>query len=1219
MQQKPGSSMSARKDQDASADGSDAAASRRRAAEGDSLRGLLQEVACAPALPPPGQSARGCGALAQDELLGDHYQIISPLPKQGGMGVVYLARDLRLGRQVVVKQLRVSLGAPEEIRRLFDREAIATARLSHPNIVTVHFGGVHRELPYLVLEHLRGESLAERLARGPLEPVNACQLLAQLLLGLEHAHGVGVLHRDLKPANIFLEESGRLKILDFGLAALDAGNREDGCRSGTPGYMAPEQQRGDPQDERTDLWAVGALLFESLTGALPWPPNAPIGLEELERSERFGRLPQSMRSTLARALQPGPEDRFQSAQELRRAIEQAADSLAEQERGSDLPYRFLEAFDSRDACWFFGREEETARLGSMVERRPLVAVVGASGAGKSSLIQAGLLAHLHRSRGWRVAQLRPGAHPVEALARSMAAAPGPPAEGLAPPDATSLLSEPGLAGQWVRRRAMRSACKHLVFVDQLEELLWLCQDRGEREVFCACLASMADDVAGQVHVVLALREDCLARLAGLPLLGDLLTANLLPLGKPDETCLAAALCGPAERLGVRFEDRLIAEVLEALREEPVPLPLLQVAASRLWSRRDPERSIRLEELRALGGVAGVLVAHADQVVDGLPGEAEREIAHGLLCDLVGADGSRRPRTRGELLQRFDRDGPAQRVLEHLQAGRLVRGTATDPDAGDGIELAHEMLLTRWPRLRSWLSREAERTRTFKRLADAARAWEQAGRPAEQLWGARALGALLPGPASTDPPLGPHEADFLRASRRRTRRLRWLRLLLASSVSVVLACLVIALFTFLQVFRAEKRATARLGRQASMAEERAAENERLARSRSLAARAVSVMPEDAELGLLLAREAVAVAPTFEAVQALRDGVREQRVVWRAEACPRWAPPPAGISRGMILVSPFSPKRRMRWAPTQDGLEVDCEDERVRLSPDGKILSWQPDASVDALAPEQPRPRCAPPPGSTSAPPAVSQAAGVLVFGRLDGSLDLLDTEDCGLRLHVGRSRTSTVGLAFSPDGRELASLDQRGEVVLWRAQETEVAELRGASELPDDLRLEPGADGVKITTGQDGVGLWDRAGELELLLGHACPVTGAWPAADGAYVLTGCADGSARLWDRQGVLRALMHGHRDPVTHGVIGPGAAWMATASQGGTVRLWDRAGQPMGTWQAPQGVEGLSASADGRYLISQGYDGSRAIWTTRLPDLLELAAQRSTRALSPEERGAP
>ncbi len=200
------------------------------------------------------------------EVVAGRFEIVRELGR-GGFGVVYEARDRELGRRVAFKAVRAGSNAALREERLL-REAESAASLSHPCIVTLHDVGRCEHGPYLVLELLRGQSLAERLASGPLPLGEALRIAVKVAEGLAHAHRQGVVHRDLTPGNVFLCEDGQVKVLDFGLAHAFGQRRQAG---GTPAYMAPEQWRGAPEDERTDVFALGVVLYQALTGAPPFP------------------------------------------------------------------------------------------------------------------------------------------------------------------------------------------------------------------------------------------------------------------------------------------------------------------------------------------------------------------------------------------------------------------------------------------------------------------------------------------------------------------------------------------------------------------------------------------------------------------------------------------------------------------------------------------------------------------------------------------------------------------------------------------------------------------------------------------------------------------------------------------------------------------------------------------------------------------------------------
>ncbi|MEO8379343.1 MAG: protein kinase [Acidobacteriota bacterium] len=279
--------------------------------------------------------------LQQSSMLGP-YQIIAMIG-EGGMGAVYRAKDTRLGRDVAIKVLtNVTLSDQERLLR-FEQEARATGMLNHPNLLTVYdVGRDSDDNPFLVTELLEGETLRGRLERGPLSPRRAVDAALQMANGLTAAHDKHIVHRDLKPDNIFLTRDGRLKILDFGIAKLTAGAGDDGPTFqmaatepgmvlGTVGYMSPEQVRGEPVDHRSDLFSLGTILFEMLTGARAFKRNSAIETlnailkeDPPELLDLLPTLPSPIERLVRRCLEKDREHRFQSARDLAFNIETLA-------------------------------------------------------------------------------------------------------------------------------------------------------------------------------------------------------------------------------------------------------------------------------------------------------------------------------------------------------------------------------------------------------------------------------------------------------------------------------------------------------------------------------------------------------------------------------------------------------------------------------------------------------------------------------------------------------------------------------------------------------------------------------------------------------------------------------------------------------------------------------------------------------------------------------
>jgi serine/threonine-protein kinase len=266
------------------------------------------------------------------------YQIEAVLGR-GGMGVVYKAYDPQIDRPVALKLIRADLLDGEErddyLERL-RREAQAAGRCMHPNIVALYDYNMHEGNPFLVMEYVRGMSVAQALARGTrFRQDEAVFIVGQLLEGLGCAHGLGVVHRDVKPANILLVDDGRVKVTDFGLSRIGGSTlTQSGSLMGTPSYMSPEQCRGDEVDYRSDLFSTGVVLHEMLAGERPFPGReVAVLIKQIlydEPPDLKGVVPDYIATSVRRALAKRPEDRFPSAAAMAAALRPARQTAADE-------------------------------------------------------------------------------------------------------------------------------------------------------------------------------------------------------------------------------------------------------------------------------------------------------------------------------------------------------------------------------------------------------------------------------------------------------------------------------------------------------------------------------------------------------------------------------------------------------------------------------------------------------------------------------------------------------------------------------------------------------------------------------------------------------------------------------------------------------------------------------------------------------------------------
>ncbi len=798
--------------------------------------GPRSEVSEVTALWGPGQAPRPGLSINQYELIREI--------GAGGMGTVFLARDLKLGRKVAIKVLN---SHHPELTQRFIIEARATARCSHENIVIIYEVGEHGGQPYMVLEFLQGTVLTELVSGGKrLPPARAVELMVPVVKALAVAHEQGIVHRDLKPDNIFVTDQGTIKVLDFGIAKvrdqadkpasqasaaairvpsaaeLGEGNTNltrQGVIMGTMKYMSPEQWGiGVEIDHRTDIWAVGVILFRLLAGKHPLAPlqgNQLVVTAMLDKAmpklrEAVSDLPQGLCDVVDRCLMKNKELRFKDARELMRALEPYLPGRFStvQLELDESPYAGLSSFQESDASRFFGRSREIAAAVNKIRDRPVMGVIGPSGVGKSSFVRAGLVPALKGSgEAWETLVIRPGRSPLAAVAAMMTPMVGTTSKTVTDDlaehaaIAKKLAAEPGHMGQVLRSRAKRSGTKILLFVDQFEELYTLVPDAAERAAFTACLAGAADDASAPVRVVLSLRSDFLDRVGEDPQLMGEVMQGLYFLTPPNRDGLRDALVQPAEMAGYHFENPvMVEEMLSHLETTPGALPLLQFAATKLWDARDSGRKLLTQAAyNAMGGIAGALASHADQVLAELAG-ASQGLARQVFLRLITPERTRAIVSLAELQELAPGTGDIQRLVDHLVAARLlVSNTAADGSAqGSTVEIVHESLIHSWPALRRWLDETQEDAQFVEQLRVAARQWHAKGRDSGMLWTGETADEAIRWARRHQGPLPETQRAFLAevisASTRNERRRRTVTIGVVSFLTLLLVAAAFALFT-----------------------------------------------------------------------------------------------------------------------------------------------------------------------------------------------------------------------------------------------------------------------------------------------------------------------------------------------------------------------------------------------------------------------------------------
>jgi WD40 repeat protein/class 3 adenylate cyclase len=858
------------------------------------------------------------------------------------------------------------------------------------------------------------------------------------------------------------------------------------------------------------------------------------------------------------------------------------------------PYKGLEPFQPDDADLFFGREELVAELVGRLEEVPLLAVVGPSGSGKSSLVRAGMVPRLER----RTAIVTPGAHPLHELR--------------AAGDSEALV------------------------VDQFEEVFALCRDDDERRVFIEAILLLAD--RGNC-VILALRADFYGHCASYPRLAAALEEHQALLGPMREEELRRAIERPAEQAGLILEPGFVEGVLRDVVGEPGALPLLSHCLLEIWKRRSGRMLTLIGYLQS-GGVQGAVAKTAETVYrDALTPEQQR-LARNIFLRLTelgeSTEDTRRRVSLAEIVPRTD-PADVEEVLRVLTDARLI--TVGE----DTVEVAHEALIRHWPTLRAWLDEDREGRLVHRRLTEAAKEWERLGMDPAAVYRGGRLATATEWATQHDDELNELEREFLRSSREAElgelettkRRNRRLRILVAALAVLLVGAAVLGVVAF---------------RQKGVADEQS----RVARSREIAATALEQLERDPQLTLLLAIEASENAPTAQSEAAVRTALVNshlrgvlpvespsettfdvspdgkviatgtplgQVALWDRASGRRLAVlergrepagpgPPGG---GPPTFPSFSPDGKRLYTGRLEGGHG-----RIWSVPDGRLVThlrggggfipggWTPDGRSILTASGGVARLWDTTTGSVRRQVRVKGPARErLTFAVLspDGRLAAIQDGDRTVRL-VRMSTGETVrllegrlfpGRGFSPDGRRLVLNAERQGLRIFDVSSGRLVRFIPRRRLVYDAAFS--RDGRRIIAAGQGnaARIWDVGSgrPLQELGGHGSDILDVSFSPDGTLALTGSEDSTARLWDAgSGRVVAVLAGHTGPVGFANFTPDGRFVVTASA--DVRVWE---VPAGAAAVLRGHEGpvvnATFSPDGKSIVSSDeFSGNARIW---------------------------
>ena len=862
------------------------------------------------------------------------------------------------------------------------------------------------------------------------------------------------------------------------------------------------------------------------------------------------------------------------------------------------PYRGLFAFKEEDAKLFCGRSEFTASLVRAVKSKPLVAVVGASGSGKSSVVFAGLLSHLRKDSNfdWQIASFRPGNNPIESLAAALAPWYRQQAkhEESELADRNMVELELFLALQkdekslskFVKNSIETSQTRLVLVADQFEELYTL-SSGAERQFFLNSLLEAVKS-APAFSLVITLRADFYSYILSDRPWSDALQGAIQNLGSMSRSELRSAIEEPAARMQVKLEQGLTDKIIDDVSGEIGSLPLLEFALTQLWSKQQ-NGLLTHQAYLDVGSVSSALANHAETIYADLS-ESEKKQTKQVFLQLVRlgqeTKATRRLATRDEIKTEN------WNLVTRLASARLVVTSRKYASGEETVEIVHESLIKSWGRLQQWLLQDGDFRRWQEQLRSSIDQWQWSGSEPNQ-------NTLLRGKPLVDASnwmqkrfqeLTDSERGFIQASLEQrsskiqaSKRLQWWTILGLGICSILAVSSVgVAWWQWQKIKVSELKALVK------SSETLLADNDRL----EALVKAISAQEKLQKFGkvdptLQNQVESVLRQSIYSAIES-NSLSSHQAAVWGIAFSPD----------GQIIASTSWDNTIKLWS--RDGKELKTltghnkEVWSVAFSPDGQtIASASGDNTVKLWSRDGTLLKTLQGHGDVVYGVAFSADGQTIASASGDNTIKLWDKEGTLVKTLEGH-KAAVWGVAFSPDSQTLASASWDKTVKIWQRDGTLLDNLADHQAAVNALAFSPDGQTIASASSDKTIKLWNKDGSLQATLsGHDDDVWGISFSPDGQTIATASGDRTIKLWNKDGSLLTTLSGHDDDVWGISFSPDGQTIATASDDKTIKLWQRNNNLLTTLNSHSaGVNGVAFSPDEQLIASAGWDKTVKLW---------------------------